>query len=220
MIGIIAAMESELAYFKAHMQNLQAETWAGLEYFSGVLENRSVVVAECGVGKVNAAMHTQIMIDRYPVTSLIQTGIAGSLSPRVRHLSVVIGSELVYHDMQRWVLEQFFPHRLSYASDPRLVQLAAACAPEDHTVGRIATGDVFVDDAERKETIRRDCQALCCEMEGAAVAQTASLNGLPFVIIRCISDLADGSAGAAFSQFEQQAAEKAAAMVHRLVEAM
>lgn len=220
MIGILAAMESEMVYFRTHMQNLEVQTWAGLSYHSGTLDGRPVVVAECGVGKVNAAMHAQIMIDHYPVTALIQTGIAGSLSPAAGHLSIVIGSELVYHDMQPWVLEQYFPHRLSYLSDAQLVRLAAACAPEDHIVGRIATGDQFIDGTAAKNTIRQSYDALCCEMEGAAIAQVATLNALPFVIIRCISDLADGDAAMTFAQFEQTAADKAATMVHRMVDAL
>lgn len=217
MIGILAAMESEMAYFQAHMQNVDVQTLAGLRYFSGTLDEKPVVVAECGVGKVNAAMHAQLMIDRYPVTALIQTGIAGSLCGEAKHLSIVIGSELVYHDMQRWVLEQYFPNRVLYASDEALVKLAAACAPEDHEIGRIATGDQFVDDKATKDAIRSTYGALCCEMEGAAVAQAATLNGLPFVIIRCISDMADGSAPMTFAQFEHIAAEKAAGMVHKMV---
>ena len=217
MIGIIAAMPSEMAYFKERIQSPLIKIWGALEYRSGILDGHPVVVAECGVGKVNAAMHTQLMIDHYPLTSIIQTGIAGSLCAEAGHLSIVIGNELLYHDMQRWVLEQYFPHRLSYFSDPQLVRLAEACAPPDAVTGRIATGDIFVDDNAMKSSIRQACNALCCEMEGAAVAQTATLNALPFVIIRCISDLANDAAGMTFSQFEHLAAEKAASMVHKMV---
>ena len=104
MIGIIAAMESEMAYFQSHMEHMEVQSRAGLRYYTGTLDGKELVVAECGVGKVNAAMHAQIMVDRYPVTALIQTGIAGSLCPEAAHLSIVIGQELVYHDMQLWVL--------------------------------------------------------------------------------------------------------------------
>ena len=217
MIGIIAAMESEMAYFRERLDGLQEEILGGLPCCTGTLDGREVAVAQCGVGKVNAAMHTQMLIDRHGVTALIQTGIGGSLSPAAPHLAMVIGSEMVYHDMQRWVLQQYFPHRLSYRADEKLLELARRCAPEDSVVGIIATGDRFVDDAATKESIVRDCGALCCEMEGAAVAQVAALNGLPCLILRCISDMADGDAGMTFQQFEHIAAEKAAKMVHRIV---
>ena len=217
MIGILAAMPSEMAYFKERMANLHHDVWAGLDYFTGSLEGHPVALAECGVGKVNAAMHAQILIDRYPVTALIQTGIAGSLSPEAGHLSIVIGDELVYHDMQPWVLEQYFPNRLSYRSDEKLVRLAQQFAPEGSVTGRIASGDVFVDDAAAKEAIHTAHQALCCEMEGAAVGQVATLNDLPFLILRCISDMADGDAEMTFAQFEHIAAEKAAKLVHQII---
>ena len=217
MIGILAAMESEMAYFQTRMTQVDTREMAGMTYLSGVLDGKEIVVAQCGVGKVNAALHAQLMIDHYPLSALIQTGIAGSLCPEVGHLSIVIGRELVYHDMQPWVLEQYFPHRRSYLADPQLVALAESCAPADHTVGIIATGDQFIDDAQTKTAIREAHGALCCEMEGAAIAQTATLNGLPFVIIRCISDLADGDATMTFAQFEHIAAEKAAEMVHRML---
>ena len=217
MIGIIAAMESEMAYFKERLEGLEEETLGGLPCCTGTLDGKEVAVAQCGVGKVNAAMHAQMLIDRHGVTALIQTGIGGSLSPKAPHLSMVIGSELVYHDMQKWVLEQYFPHKLSYRTDEGLLDLARRCAPEDSVVGVIATGDIFVDDAATKAAIARDCGAVCCEMEGAAIAQVATLNGLPFLILRCISDMADGDAGMTFQQFEHVAAEKAAGMVHRIV---
>lgn len=220
MIGIIAAMESEMAYFQSHMEHMEVQSRAGLRYYTGTLDGKELVVAECGVGKVNAAMHAQIMVDRYPVTALIQTGIAGSLCPEAAHLSIVIGQELVYHDMQLWVLEQYFPRKTVYYSDPQLVALAEQCAPPDHITGRIATGDQFVSDASAKAAIRQAHGALCCEMEGAAIAQTAALNGLPCLILRCISDMADGDAEMTFAQFEHIAAEKAAQMVHRMVAEM
>ena len=217
MIGIIAAMESEMAYFKERLEGLQEEILGGLPCCTGTLDGHEVAVAQCGVGKVNAAMHAQMLIDRHHVTALIQTGIGGSLSPEAPHLSMVIGRELVYHDMQKWVLEQYFPHRLSYTADERLLEIAQRCAPEDSVTGIIATGDIFVDDAATKTAIARDYGAVCCEMEGAAIAQAAALNGLPCLILRCISDMADGDAGMTFQQFEHIAAEKAARMVHRMI---
>ena len=217
MIGIIAAMESEMAYFKERLENLREETLGGLPCCTGTLDGKPVAVAQCGVGKVNAAMHAQMLIDRHGVSALIQTGIGGSLSPTATHLSIVIGSELVYHDIQKWILEQYYPYRLSYRTDEKLLEIARRCAPEDSVVGVIATGDIFVDDPATKAAIARDHGAVCCEMEGAAIAQVATLNGLPFLILRCISDMADGDAGMTFQQFEHIAAEKAAQMVHRIV---
>jgi adenosylhomocysteine nucleosidase len=219
MIGIIAAMELELTRLTAQMEHRQVQTIASVAYHTGTLDGIPVTVCECGVGKVNAAMHTQILIDRFAPDAIIQNGIAGSLSAQVRYGDTVVGSELVYHDMQDWVVAQFEPLEPVYSADARLVRLAVDAAGQCH-VGRIASGDQFISDAATKSDIAARTGALCVEMEGCAVAHTARLNGVPFVVLRAISDMADGSAEVDFAAFQQQAAERAAEITQKLVHAI
>lgn len=219
MIGVIAAMELELRRLTAQMEGRMEQTIAAVAYHTGTLGGVPVTVCECGVGKVNAALHTQILIDRFAPDAIIQNGIAGSLSPEVRLGDTVVGAELVYHDMQPWVVEQFEPLEPVYHADAGLVQLAAQAAG-DCRVGRIASGDQFISDAAVKAGIAARTGALCVEMEGCAVAHTAHLSGVPFVVLRAISDMADGSAEVDFAAFQEQAAARAAAITQRLVAAI
>ena len=215
-IGIIAAMELEMQELVARMENIQVQTHAALPYYTGTLRGVRVIVCVCGVGKVNAAMHTQIMIDRYAPDRIVQNGVAGSLSNEVAYYDLVIGRETVYHDMQSWVLEQFDPLQVVYYSDPDMVRIAAETIPDAH-IGRIATGDLFVSEQSQRERIAAQTQALCTEMEGCAVAHTATLNGVPFLVLRSISDMADGSAEEDFPTFAAKAAARAVELLTLLI---
>ncbi len=215
-IGIIAAMESELHTLEQMLQNRAVETLAGMPYYTGTIQDCPVVLCNCGVGKVNAALHTQILLDRYAPDVLIQSGVAGSLQPQVGCLDVVVGESLVYHDMQPWVLENFEPLQSVYLSDPKLVKIASDAAAGCH-VGRIATGDQFVSDGALRRDIAQRTKALCVEMEGCAVAHTALLNDVPFVVLRAISDMADGTAEQSFAEFEKQAAVRAVEILLRML---
>ena len=215
-IGIIAAMDSEMRALAEKMENCAVETIAAMPYYSGTIDGVPVIICNCGVGKVNAAMHTQILLDRFSPDILIQTGVAGSLSPEVGYFDFVVGKELVYHDMQTWILEQFDPLQTVYEADDSLVDIAVRAAGKCR-VGRIATGDQFISDAESRRDIASRTQALCTEMEGCAVAQTAVLNSVPFVILRAISDMADGTAEESFPVFAQKAADRAVEILLRML---
>ena len=215
-IGIIAAMDSEMRALADRMENRKEIILGDMPYYTGTLEGVQTVVCCCGVGKVNAAVHTQILIDRFAPDALIQNGVAGSLSQSVKYFDLVVGSELVYHDMQTWVLEQFEPLQTVYSADPKLVELAAKAAGTCK-IGRIATGDWFVSEAADKERIASQTNALCVEMEGCAVAHTAVLNHVPFVVLRAISDMADGSAHEDYVDFAQKAADRAVEILLRLL---
>lgn len=220
MTGIISAMELELKELTERMSQKQVAEYAGERYYSGKLAGKDVVICTCGVGKVNAAMHTQLLIEKYSPDVIIQNGIAGSLTPEVRYFDVVIGSELVYHDMQPWVMEQFPSLEEVYYADAALVeaaQEAAGSGPNVH-VGRIATGDLFVSGTKEKQDIAGRTHALCTEMEGCAVAHTAHLNHIPFVVMRSISDMADDSAETDYEDFQQKAADRAVEIVLKLLE--
>lgn len=216
MIGIICAMDLELKELAEKLTDKRVETLASAAYYVGKLEGVSVVLCNCGVGKVNAAMHTQILISQYKPDVIIQSGIAGSLSTKVKYFDVVIGNELVYHDMQDFVLEQFDSLEKVYRADASLVEMAREAAGDCH-VGRIASGDQFVSDAAQKADIAARTNALCTEMEGCAVAHTAYLNGVPFVVMRAISDMADNSAEVDFEEFQQKAADRAVSIVLKLI---
>ena len=219
MIGIISAMDIEMKTLVHLLKDKKKKVHAGLDYYTGKLDGVDVVICRCGVGKVNAAMHTQILIDLYKPKALIQNGIAGSLSPDVGAFDLVIGSELVYHDMQDFVIKNFEPLEPVYYSDEKLLNKAIEVAGDEGGVhvGRIATGDSFVSSSKEKQDIFKRTKALCTEMEGCAVAHTAYLNKVPFVVIRCISDSADDNASVDFGEFQNVASDCLVDMITHLV---
>ena len=218
MIGIISAMDLELKGLSEKLINKTEEMHAGVMYYTGTLEGVEVALCTCGVGKVNAAMHTQILIDRYKPDVIIQNGVAGSLSPDVKFFDIVIGDELVYHDMQEIVLEQYGPLEKVYYADKKLVETARKVMENESVhVGRIATGDWFVSSAADKADIVNRTHALCTEMEGCAVAHTAYLNEIPFLVMRAISDMADDSAEVDYEEFQFKAADRAVEIVLKLI---
>ena len=223
MIGIISALGRELQTLAEALDGRETVRRSGLDYHTGTLDGAECVLCECGVGKVNAALHAQIMIDFYRPDAIIFTGVAGALSPEVRHLDTIVASELVYHDMQEFVLEKFGLIEKVYYADARLSALAAdVCAARGvaHRVGRIATGDRFVSDAAEKAEIFERTGALCTEMEGCAVAHAATLAGVPYAVLRAISDLADGAADGDFDEFVERAAATSAGVVREMVRRM
>lgn len=218
MIGIISAIDIELETLIKKMQGVKKETYASMDYYIGTLEGVDVCVCMCGVGKVNAAMHTQILIDRFLPKAIIQSGVAGALKRGVKQLDLVVGTELVYHDMQDEVIKNFGPLEPVYYCDEKLLKEAIEISGEANVhVGRIATGDWFVSSNEDKERIYNKTHALCTEMEGCAVAHTAYLNKVPFVVIRSISDSADDSAERSFEEFGYIAADCLVDIVTNLV---
>ena len=218
-LGIIGAMACEVEALKGKMENVTVGNHAGSEYFEGTLEGLPAVVVQCGVGKVNAAMCAQILCSVYGVTHLVNTGIAGSLNAQLDIGDLVISTDAMYHDFDC----VHFGYEMGrvpgmdvtgFPADAEMIRLALAAAEAVHPghcrQGRIASGDLFVAEKATKETIIRKTQALCTEMEGAAIAHTAYLNDVPFVIIRAISDKADDSAQMDYPTFEAQAARHCA----------
>lgn len=223
-LGIIGAMEQEIETLLCKMQGVSQRECAGTVFYDGKLESLSVVVVRCGIGKVNAALCTQILCDLYEVTHIINTGIAGSLCAELDIGDIVISRDVMHHDVDCTVFGyacgQVPGMPEVYASDENLVQLAQKAAEEisfGHSrIGRVASGDQFVCSAEKKAQIVADTSAICTEMEGAAIAQTAYRNGVPFVVLRAISDKADNSAEMDYPTFEQQAAHHCAQLTQKL----
>ena len=209
MIAIITAMDVELENILARLENAQQVHRPGLFGYTGTLHGQPVIAAVCGVGKVCAAQCAQLLISEYHPAALFHSGIAGAVSPDLRHLDVVVARELTYRDMSDKTKREFLPFGGCFVADPKLVTLIRKACPQSH-LGCIATGDLFVNSGEEKARLRRDYNALCAEMEGAAVAHVCVVNRMPFAVIRCISDLADDDAYGDYEQFELLAARKSA----------
>ena len=196
IFGIMGAMPDEVDQLCAKLDGVTKETYAGVEYHCGTLHGRQVVVCCAGMGKANAAATTQVLITRYGAERIIFSGIAGNMTSKIGIGDVCVGRTVVYHDAQDDMICQSAPFLKEYSGDPALVDAAlAACEAcgVKAIAGKIATGDLFVGDAETKRAIEEKCHPDCVEMEGAAVSQIAARWGEPCVILRAMSDNADES---------------------------
>lgn len=224
-IGIIGAMDMEVQLLQEMMIPKATERTAGLEFSVGRISDEPCVVVQCGVGMVNAAACTQALIDNFDVHCIINTGVAGSLDGRVG-----VGDLVIATDAVNWVMDV---QNLGYTAGQtpgspspywktadELWAAAKAAAQEDGIEaheGRVASGDRFVRDADEKARIASTFGAVCCEMEGAAIAQVCDGNGVSCAILRVISDNADGSNAGDYPTFEAKAAKKCAALVSRML---
>ena len=218
-LGIIGAMDVEVATLKDAMEIKTEKTVAGSVYCEGTLENLSVVIVQCGIGKVNAALCVQVLCDCFGVTHIVNTGIAGSLNAKLDIGDFVISNEAVYHDFDVSVLGYQIGQVpglavRAFPADRLLMEMAFTAAdslcPGHVQIGTVASGDQFVCSKEQKQAIIENTGGLCTEMEGAAIAHTAWKNGVPFVVIRTISDKADDSAEMDYPTFEAIAAKRCA----------
>ena len=227
IIGIIGAMEEEVAALKEEMKIEEVVQAASMDFCRGVLCGKAVVVVRSGVGKVNAGICAQILVDRFGVDVLINTGIAGSLDTRIDIGDIVVSTDALHHDMDATVFGDPVGQvprmdTFSFPADPRLVELAVAANeeanPDIHTFkGRVVSGDQFISSAEVKDRIVKNFQAMCTEMEGAGIAQAAYLNKISYVILRAISDKADNSATMDYPAFEKQAIVHSVRLVKNLL---
>ena len=224
-LGIIGAMDVEVATLKEKMEGAVVSVKAGMEFCEGTLEGLPAVVVQCGVGKVNAALCAQILCDCYGVTAIVNTGIAGSLCVELDIADLVISRDAIHHDFDlrfwgRPVGQVPGFDVTAFPADEKLIGLAFAAAeavnPGHNRIGRVASGDQFICSAEQKDKIIADTQAVCAEMEGASIAHAAYRNGVPFVILRAISDKADDSAEMDYPTFEALAAQRCAQVTMNL----
>ena len=227
MIGIIGAMEEEVAVLKQDMTVEETSEFASMQFCKGVLCGKDVVIVRSGIGKVNAAICAQVLVDKFGVDVLINTGIAGSLDATVDIGDMVISTDLVQHDMDATIFGDPLGQvprmdTFSFPADPVLVGKAIAANEEANPdiktfTGRIVSGDQFVSSAEVKEKLVQNFGARCTEMEGAAIAHAAYLNKVSCVIIRAISDKADNSATMDYPTFEKKAIEHSVRLVRNLL---
>ena len=228
-LGIIGAMEIEVAILKSKLENVKVTKIGPMEFFEGTLAGCDVVVVMCGVGKVHAAMCTQVLCGHFGVTHIVNTGVAGSLDAELDICDVLVSTDAIQHDMDVTHLGYDVGKvpgldTTAFPADEMLCKLAfdasESIRPGHTKLGRVATGDQFVCSDEQKAKIIANTNACCTEMEGGAIAQVAYVNQVPFVILRAISDKADGSAELDYPTFEKIAAANCAAVTEALAKSL
>jgi adenosylhomocysteine nucleosidase len=229
-IGIIGAMEVEISALKEKLDLDRVVKKASMEFYAGTFHGKEIIAVRSGIGKINAAVCAQILIDIFDVDAIINTGIAGSLKNEINIGDIVISTETLHHDFN--AVGVGYPigqvpglDTLAFPADERLANLAYGLCKEvnpDISVfrGRIVSGDQFISDRTVKERISKNFGGFCTEMEGAAISQTAYLNNVPFVIIRAVSDKADDSASCDYPVFEMTAAERSLRLTERIIESV
>ena len=229
-LGIIGAMDIEVETLKSALSECKTTKVADMEFYEGKLNEKDVIVVKCGIGKVNAGRCVQILADKFSVDAVVNTGIGGGIGDGLEVADIVVGDELVQHDFdvsgfgyaKGYMFSGDTNKATAYRCDEELVDKLKKSASEHLDAkriktGRIATGDVFVSDSSKKKEIKETFGALVCEMEGGAIAQTAVANEIPFVVVRAISDLADGSASESYEEFEKETAYLSADIIKSFV---
>lgn len=228
MIGIIGAMSVEVEALKAKIENSQRRTVCGIEFVSGSLMGREVVVAQCGIGKVFAAICATVMVTEYKVSGIINTGVAGTLSEKIGILDFAVSTAVVQHDMDTTAIGDA-PGLISginvvqMPAGEKLSRLVMECAKAlgyKAVGGVIASGDQFINNREKKAYIRDTFGAIACEMEGAAIGHVCYVAGVDFAVIRCISDNASGEAEMEYPEMVSRAAVRSEALVEAVLSAM
>ncbi|HEY4553637.1 MAG TPA: 5'-methylthioadenosine/S-adenosylhomocysteine nucleosidase [Bacillaceae bacterium] len=221
-IAIIGAMEEEVSLLRGKMEEKKVEVIAGCEFTSGAILGVETVLLRSGIGKVNAAMSTAILLERYKPDAVINTGSAGGYNPDLSVGDLVISTEVRHHDVDVTIFGYEYGQvpqmPAAFSADPALMEAAKDAAGQLEGIqtvnGLIATGDSFMNDPERVEFVRGKFPCLqAVEMEAAAIAQVAHQFGVPFVIIRALSDIAGQESHISFDQFLEKAAVNSASLV-------
>ncbi|WP_422448210.1 5'-methylthioadenosine/adenosylhomocysteine nucleosidase [Thermoanaerobacterium sp. DL9XJH110] len=227
IIGIIGAMEKEVKFFIENMKGAEIITRASMVFYEGNLHGKRVAVVKSGVGKVNAAACTQILIDFYNPRAVICTGVAGALREDLDFGDVVISKDVVQYDVDATC----FGHEPGeipnlgikyFEASGELIEIAKkvhdnAFKDKKAVIGRVLTGDQFLSSGERAAFLRNTFEGSCVEMEGGAVGQVCYLNNVPFLIIRSISDRADGRAVADYERFVEETAKRSFELVAGII---
>lgn len=225
-IGIIGAMEQEVAILKSAMTNLSAQSKAGANYFSGQIDGVDIVLVQSGIGKVSAAIGTSLLIDNYQPDVIINTGSAGGFASSLTMGDVVISSEVRHHDADvtafGYEIGQMAGQPAAFLADDKLITVAEQAVKQtenSHAVkGLICTGDVFVCTPDKQDYIRQHFpNAVAVEMEASAIAQTCHQFNVPFVVVRAISDVADKESPMSFDEFLPLAAQSSSDMVLKMI---
>ncbi|MBQ3513029.1 MAG: 5'-methylthioadenosine/adenosylhomocysteine nucleosidase [Lachnospiraceae bacterium] len=230
MLGIIGAMEEEVESLLKEMQDYKERKKAGMIFYAGTLCGKEVIIVKSGIGKVNMAMCTQILIDDFKVDKVINTGVAGGLHSDIEIGDIVVSIDALQHDVDCSVFGDpigTIPRMdcSVFPADKEMVRVAKeACEKVNPEIkcllGRVVSGDQFIESAEKKAFLVEQFAPYCAEMEGAAMAHVAYLNQVPFVIIRAISDKADNSAQMNYEEFKNQAIIHTVRLVKEFVATM
>lgn len=227
-IGIIGAMDEEIALLKKEMKIEEKVNKAGMEFCIGKLEGQDVVVVRSGIGKVNAADCAQILISEFETTAVINTGCAGAINENLNVGDTVISTNLMEHDFDTTIFGNKpgeIPRMESsvFEADKNLIEVAFKASKEindkHNTIkGKIVSGDQFISSKNQKERLDKIFQADSAEMEGASIAHTCVNNNVPFVIIRSMSDKADGTADITYEEFEKEASVTSSKIVKAMLQ--
>jgi len=220
-IGIIGAMPSELKDIQSIQMNPEITEIAGFSFYESTHGESRIVTACCGIGKVNAALCTQVMIDHFKVDCIINTGIAGGMHSDVKLCEIVVSTSVLPHDLDAHFLADYPPFCAVFDADEALQNLAKSVCTEMNIPvhsGKIVSGDAFITDSEIKAGIKAKFDPYAVDMETAAIGQAAWRNKVPFVSVRCISDLADDDGAMSFDQFEIIATKRVAEIVMAMCE--
>lgn len=229
-IGIIGAMEEEVLALKDKIELSEVRGIASLEFYVGHLDGCEVVLVRGGIGKVNSAICTQLLIDCFSVDAVINTGVAGALSDELEIGDIVISEDAMQHDVDasgfgydKGIIPRM--HESTFRADRNLIHIAEKASQvlsikTNVFIKRILSGDQFISDADKKKELVDNFGGFCTEMEGAAIAHTCYVNKIPFVIIRSISDKADDSAEVNFQEFTQLAARNSCMMLEAMLQNM
>ena len=224
--GIIGALDEEIALVKEQMTEVKEHKLYGRSFYTGRIGKKEIVLVCCGVGKVNAAVCTQTMILKYSPELIINSGVAGGLEPTLRVCDIVVARDVVQHDMDTSPLGDpvGFISGIDIINIPcnedKTEQLCRAV--EENGIrclcGTIASGDVFVADPKKKSEIVSRFGAYACEMEGGAIGHVCYRNGVPFCVIRSISDNADDSSPLSYTEFVRIAADNLVSVIKTFFE--
>ncbi|MBQ3641155.1 5'-methylthioadenosine/adenosylhomocysteine nucleosidase [bacterium] len=226
-IAVIGAMECEVNSLKNLLQDIETKENTNFYIYTGKISGKEIILSKSGVGKVCAAMTVQYIIDKYNPDIIVNTGVAGGLSPTLKIGDVIIGSELVQYDFDAsalgyakgYICNNINPDKPTvFYSDKELIDVIVNNSSDlNINVGRIATGDMFVGSVDKKRKIFTEFNALAAEMEGCAIAQCAYANNIPFIIVRAVSDMADGTAMEAQNEFEKMVSKISSSAVEVLI---
>lgn len=227
-IGIIGAMDEEIELLLTKINISETIDIAKMKFYCGIIQGKDVVLVRCGIGKVNASICTQILISKFQVTHIINTGVAGAIHDELNIGDLVISKDVIQHDFNArgFGYKQGEIPRLEkyiFESDNQLIDISQRASKEilkdnKALVGTILSGDIFVASPKTKEKLWNEFNGYCTEMEGAAIGHTCYLNDVPFVILRSMSDKADGSAHNNFNEFVDIAAKNSSLLIEKMVE--
>ena len=220
IIGTIGAMPSELADIRKTLAGSAVVKHSGFEFYINVFDGKLIVNACCGIAKVNAAVCAQVMIYRFNVEAIINTGVAGGMDDSVKICDIVVSNEVLPHDLELRFLNNYPPYNSIFKADENLVKIACETCDDFHYarhIGRIVSGESFISSSEIKKEICGKFSPLAVDMESSAVGHCAFINGIPFLSLRCISDNSDDNGEMSFDEFEKIAAKRVAEIVLEMI---